>query len=183
MPPQNSDHVQWFAEELQPYEHRLRAHLQQRFPTLDDIDDVVQESYLKVLRRKMDGNLRSARGLFFTIARNLAFDTFRRRRRAPFVRDEANAAPFVAEDRPGVVETACLDQELALLAEAIAALPPRCREILTLRKIHGLSHKEIARRLGVSERLVNHDVGHGVRRCAAFLQARGVDVGKELQAS
>jgi RNA polymerase sigma-70 factor (ECF subfamily) len=180
MPQQNPDQAQWFAEELHPYEPTLRAYLEQRFPTLQDVDDVVQESYLQLLRRRMQGRLGSARGFMFVVARNLALQTFRRRRRAPFAGVESQAVPGVAEDRPGIAETACLDQELALLAEAIAALPPRCREVLTLRKIHGLSHREIAERVGLSERQVNHEVGQGVRRCAAFLQARGLDVGKGL---
>lgn len=176
MPPPNSDHVQWFAEEVQPCEPTLRAYLQRRFPTLGEVDDVVQESYLKLLRRRTEGNFRFARGTLFTVARNLALDIFRRRRRAPFAADAGELAPHVAADTPGIAETACLDQELALLAEALDTLPPRCREVLVLRKFEGLSHREIAQRLGLSERRVNYEVGHGIRRCADYLQARGVEV-------
>lgn len=183
MSQQNPDQLQWFARELHPYEPTLRAYLAQRYPTLQDVDDVVQESYLKLLRRRMDGNLTSARGFLFTVAQNLARDMFRRRRRAPFVDDDGRAAATVADERPGTADALCRSQELALLAEAIDALPPRCREVLTLRKIHGLSHKEIAQRLGLAERLVNHEVGQGVRRCAAYLQARGLSVAKERAAS
>ncbi|MFO1448281.1 MAG: sigma factor-like helix-turn-helix DNA-binding protein [Opitutaceae bacterium] len=50
----------------------------------------------------------------------------------------------------------------------------RCRQVLKLRKIYGLSHREIARQLGISERTVNVQVGLGVRRCADFLRNQGV---------
>jgi len=176
MPPPNSDHVQWFAEEVQPCEPTLRAYLRRRFPTLGEVDDVVQESYLKLLHRRAAGNFRFARGMLFTVARNLALDIFRRRQRAPFVAEAAEVLPEVPAETAGIVETVCLDQELALLAEAMATLPPQCREVLTLRKFHGLSHREIAARLGLSERRVNHEVGSGIRRCADYLQARGVAV-------
>ncbi len=176
MPPPNPDHLQWFAEEVQPCEPTLRAYLRRRFPTLGEVDDVVQESYLKLLHQRTAGNFRFARGMLFTVARNLALDIFRRRRRAPFVADPGDAARQVAAEVPGIVEAVCLDQELALLAEAMATLPPRCREVLTLRKFHGLSHREIAVRLGLSERRVNHELGTGIRRCADYLQARGVAV-------
>lgn len=174
MPPPHPDHVQWFAEEVQPCEPTLRAYLQRRFPTLGEVDDVVQESYLKLLRQRTAGNFRFARGTLFTVARNLALDIFRRRRRAPFVADAGHLARQVPVESPGIAEAACLDQELALLAEALEALPPQCREVLTLRKFHGLSHREISRRLGLSERRVNHEVGNGIRRCADYLQARGI---------
>ena len=83
----------------------------------------------------------------------------------------------VLEDRPGVAETVAHDQELSLLAEAIQALPPRCRHVLTLRKIYGLSHREIAARFGVSEHTVNAQIAIGVLRLRDWLRARGVTHG------
>lgn len=174
VPPQDSETARWFAEEVQPHEPVLRSYLRRKFPALQDVDDVVQESFLRVLRARIDGNLRSARGFLFTAARNAALDVFRRRR-PEFHGTIVEDAPLrVLEDRPGVAETVIHDQELSLLAEAIEALPLRCRQVLKLRKIYGLSHREIARQLGISERTVNVQVGLGVRRCADFLRNQGV---------
>lgn len=174
VPPQDSETARWFAEEVQPHEPILRSYLRRKFPALQDVDDVVQESFLRVLRARIDGNLRSARGFLFTAARNAALDVFRRRR-PEFHGTIVEDAPLrVLEDRPGVAETVIHDQELSLLAEAIEALPLRCRQVLKLRKIYGLSHREIARQLGISERTVNVQVGLGVRRCADFLRNQGV---------
>src|SRR5262245_21476687 len=53
----------------------------------------------------------------------------------------------VLDDTSGVVDVVTRRQEQTLLAEAIRTLPERCREVLILRKIHGLSQKEIAARL------------------------------------
>jgi RNA polymerase sigma-70 factor (ECF subfamily) len=80
----------------------------------------------------------------------------------------------VLEDRPGIADAVARDQELQLLAEAIQALPERCRQVITLRKLHGLSHREIAQRLGITENTVNAQVAIGVLRLRDLLQARGV---------
>ena len=61
-----------------------------------------------------------------------------------------------------------------IYAEAIQALPQRCRQVLTLRKIHGLSHREIATRLGISEHTVNAQVAIGVLRLRDHLRAHGI---------
>ena len=174
MPPLESETARWFAEEVQPHEAILRAYLRRKFPTLTDIDDVVQESYLKIVRAKINGQLHSARGFLFTAARNIALDFFRRRRTNRHESIVEDAYLNVLEDKPGVAETVSRTQELGLLAQAIESLPHRCRLVLKLRKIYGLSHREIAAQLGISERTVNVQVGHGVRRCAEYLQARGV---------
>lgn len=59
-----------------------------------------------------------------------------------------------------------------MLAEAMRSLPVRCREVLILRKIHGLAQKEIAQRLGISENTVESLVSRGLRRCASYLRPR-----------
>ena len=53
-----------------------------------------------------------------------------------------------------------------MLQQAIAHLPDRCREVLTLRKIQGLPQREVAERLGLSESTVEKHVSAGIRRCA-----------------
>jgi RNA polymerase sigma-70 factor (ECF subfamily) len=174
VPPLESETSRWFAEEVQPHEPILRAYLRKKFPTLRDIDDVVQESYLKIVRAKINGRLHSARGFLFTAASNVAHDFFRRRGSNLHEGIVEDAHLNVLEDKPGVAETVSRAQELDLLAHAIESLPLRCRQVLKLRKIYGLSHKEIAAQLGISERTVNVQIGHGVRRCAEYLQARGV---------
>ena len=62
------------------------------------------------------------------------------------------------------------DQDLELLTQAIQLLPQRCRQVLTLRKIYGLTQKQIAARLGISEHTVEAQVGIGIRKCTEFLQ-------------
>ena len=61
-----------------------------------------------------------------------------------------------------------------ILTKAIQSLPDRCRQVLTLRKIYGLSQKEIAASLGIAEHTVEAQVATGMRRCAIFLARFGL---------
>lgn len=171
------DDARWFAAEVQPYDGVLRGWLRAKFPTLVDVDDVMQEAQARVLQIRAVDPLRAhaIKPLLFTIARNLALDELRRRQIVPMytLPDETDPAALV-DDAPGVGEMVSRRQELALLAEAIQALPERCRQILTLRKIYGLPQKEVARQLGISEHTVEAQVGIGMHRCADFLSRLGL---------
>src|SRR5258708_32324969 len=84
-------------------------------------------------------------------------------------------ASSVYSDGANAAEIASLNQELEVLAAALAGLPDRCRHILRPRRIHGLSPKEIAGQLSISEHTVEKQVGIGLKKCVEFMQRRGVD--------
>ena len=173
MPPQNLDQARWFADEVQPHESALRAYLRNHFPTLD-ADDLVQESYLKLLRVPQPRGIASAKAYLFTVARNAALAIFRQRQ----VRREISVNDLepsnILHSSHDVVESVNARQELALVAEAIDGLPGRCREIVMLRALHGFSHGEIAAKLGLSENTVRVQVMRGMQKCTQFLHKRGL---------
>jgi RNA polymerase sigma-70 factor (ECF subfamily) len=170
----NGEATRWFAEEVQPHEPSLRSYLRNKFPDHPDIDDLVQETYARLLQAREQHPVRSPKSFLFATARNAAFDFFRRRKIAAIDGIAEIDRLSVLEERPGVAETVCHAQELELLDQAIAALPERCRQVLTLRKIHGQSHREIAGKFGISEHTVNAQIAIGVLRLRDFLRARGV---------
>src|SRR3954470_13868141 len=83
MPPQNPELARWFSEEIQPHESALRAFLRARFPSLVDIDDMVQESYARLLRMRAKGEIDNPKSYLFATARNAALDFFRHRSVVP----------------------------------------------------------------------------------------------------
>ena len=78
-----ADHSRWFSEELEPHAADLKSYLRGSFPSVRDVDDVVQESYLRVWRRQLLQPLTSARSFLYQVARNLAIDTLRREAVSP----------------------------------------------------------------------------------------------------
>ncbi len=170
----HSDDNRWFTEEVQPLEPGLRSYLRYRFPGVDEMDDVVQESFVRVLKARAKGPIRSAKDFLFAVARNTVRDVIRRRTAAHLVPLTELHELSVAEDAPGIREQVSRRQELAFLADAIQALPVRCQQVFLLRKIQGLSQKEIAAQLGISENTVESLVAKGARRCASYLRDRGL---------
>src|SRR5687767_11554229 len=137
---------QWFSQEVKPYEPALRAYLSKRFPSLPDHDDLVQETYTRLLHARASGRLTYAKAFLFTVARNVAIDLFRRRRTTTLQSISEFAELPVLEEAPGVVETIDRQQRLEMLIEAVEALPDRCRQVMMLRHLDGLAYKEIAER-------------------------------------
>jgi RNA polymerase sigma factor (sigma-70 family) len=164
----------WFVEEVHAHDSSLRSYLRGAFPAVRDVDDVVQESYLRVWRARPAEPIRSARAFLFRVARHLALDWLRHEKASPVDGVTDLAALSVVDHRLGVAETAGQREETALLLAAIDALPPRCREIVILRKLRGLPQKEIATQLGLSEQTVQVQVARGVRKCEDYLRRRGV---------
>lgn len=169
-----NDQSRWFAEEVLPHEQPLRSYLRQSLPSLADVDDLVQDCFARMLRAKNTGTVRAPKPLLFAIARNAVRDFIERKGRAQLIPITENAECAVLEGDSDVVELVCRKQELALLSEAIRSLPERCREVLLLRKIKGLSQREIAALLGIAEHTVEALAAKGTRRCADYLRARGM---------
>jgi RNA polymerase sigma-70 factor (ECF subfamily) len=164
----------WFAEEVHPHDSQLRAFVRGSFPDVRDVDDVVQESYLRIWKRHGRHPVASVKAFLFKIARHLALNKVRHQRVSPFVVVTDFTVSSVIDSKPDTAERVCSHEEIQILFAAIDALPGRCREVYILRKLKGLSQKEIARTMGISEQTVEVQIVRANRRCAAFLQARGV---------
>jgi RNA polymerase sigma-70 factor (ECF subfamily) len=164
----------WFAEEVRPHEGALRGYLRQSFPAVRDIEDVVQESYLRAWKTRAVQPIRSMRAFLFTVARRIALNVVDRQKTADTIAVGDMAALPVLSDGPGVAERVCQEEHLALLVEALGTLPARCREITVLRKLQGIPQREVAARLRLSEKTVEEQVARGMRRCQEYFRRRGV---------
>lgn len=174
MATENLEQARWFEEEVHPHGSDLRSYLRRTFPAVRDVDDVVQESYLRVWTACAAQPIRCARGFLFKVARHLALDLVRRDRAAPFSAVRDFDALSVVADKSHAADALSTQEKIQLVAEAIATLPARCREIVVLRKLHGLPQRDVAARLRLSERTVEVQVAKGVKRCEQFLRARGI---------
>jgi RNA polymerase sigma-70 factor (ECF subfamily) len=169
MPPP-TESARWFAVQLLPHEPMLRAWLASRFPGFAEIDDIIQDAYVQVLAARARGaDLRSPKAFLFATARHRAIDLLRLRATHRTESLAETDALNVLDDADGIPESVARHQELELLTQAIQSLPKRCRQVLTLRRLYGLSQREIAARLGISENTVEHQVTIGVRKCTEFL--------------
>ncbi len=173
MPSSDSESSRWFAEEVLPHEPALRAWLRTRFPAASDADDLVQEAYARLMQAYATGPIACPRAFLFVTARNLALNQLRHRR---VERPEGAAeldALSVADERIGIPEALAQAEELQVLIRAIESLPDRCRQVVTLRKIYGLSQKETAEHLGISEHTVEAQGTIGLHKCIEYFCRHG----------
>lgn len=184
MPPEQTDHARWFTEEVQPHDASLKRYLRRSFPAVHDVEDLVQESYLRVWRRQLvhpisevTGSVTaSVKSFLFQVARRLAIDALRRRRASPIAPDVVPdfESSSVVDHGPTSRDAACTQQEFELLLDAIDALPARCREVIILRKLQGRSTAETAEALGISEETVHVHTRRGLHRVQEALRRAGV---------
>jgi RNA polymerase sigma factor (sigma-70 family) len=163
----------WFQNEVRPHETEMRRRLLE-MSAPDDIDDLVQEAFLRLLKMREKAPVFHPRALLLGIARNAALDLYRRKKRSRTNPLGENEQLDVPDDGPSTQDIVSLRQENVLLEEAIRNLPGRCRDVLVLRRLEGLSQKEAAERLKISVKTVDAQLTRALKRCAGYLSKHGV---------
>ena len=171
--------VAWVGSHVLPHEGAVRAWLRRSRLPADEIDDLIQEAYCKLCDLEAVDHIPQPAAYFFRTVRNLLTD---RLRRAQIVRIETvaeiDAFPGHAEElSPERIITA--RHELDRVRRLIRALPGRCRQVIELRKVHGLSQREIGRRLNISESVVENEGVKGMRLLLQALRAEDGDGKRE----
>lgn len=145
----------------------LKRFLRRFFACTADVEDIMQEAFLKAYEAEHVTEIKQPRAFLFKTAKNLALNeqAKRRNRRTDAVADlEALTVLFdVHADSRDEPETQALIQEQLVLAQsAIDELTPRVREVFELRKVYGLKQREIAERLGISQSTVEKHIAKGL---------------------
>lgn len=146
-----------------PHEARLRLWLKGMGISEDEVNDIVQDAYVQIARLDSVAHIRDGKSYFFQTAKSVFIQKIRRARIVPIGQlTEIDAATLSDED-PGPERHLSARQELARVRALIDGLPDRCRIIFEMRRIQGLPQKEIARRLGVSENVVEMQAVRGLK--------------------
>ena len=145
----------WFVREVLPLEAALMHFLRRSWPNKSELDDLRQEVYVRVCEAARKEIPHPAKPFVFAVARNLLVDRVRREHVVSIETVSDLDALGVAVEEPGPDRNAMARQELRRLQTALDQLPPRAREAVLLRKIEGLSYREIALRMGIGEDTVS----------------------------
>jgi len=158
-----ADRTKWLARHILPHEPALRAWLRRRAVAGLETDDVIQETYAILAALAAVDHIESPRAYAFQTAQSVIL---RHLRRAQIVRidamDDVDLQHAVA-DEPSPERQVSDRQDLRRVAELTASLPGKCREAFLLRKVDGLSQRDIAQRMGISESTVEKHIARGLR--------------------
>ena len=155
------------------HESFLRRFLTRFLSRPQDIEDVVQDAYLKARCAEEKQVINSPKAFLFRIARNEALKELRKksRRITDYIEDLSNRE--LASEAASVEEQVAASERMAVFCQAAASLPTQCRRAFLLRKVYGFSHKEIAERLGISMSTVEKHMAKGLQRSSAFMRDKG----------
>jgi RNA polymerase sigma factor (sigma-70 family) len=147
---------QWIADHILPWEAEVRRWLSRYTRTLyaDDIDDLIQEAYAKLWSSDFS-HVKDGRRFLYTVVRNTLHDQLRRAR---IVQIECVAEIDTLDfgEVPGPERLVSARQQFEQLLEVLKTLTPQRRTVYQLRKFEDLPLREIAQRLGVTEKTVEN---------------------------
>jgi RNA polymerase sigma-70 factor (ECF subfamily) len=155
--------AQWVAAEILPHEGAARRWLTSRWRNSIDVDEVIQETYCRIASLSSIDQIRNGRAYFFRTANTVAIDTMRHARVANAVPVKENDWLNVLDDEPLADRVVEANQELERVNSLLSKLSWTCRRVIELRRLEGLSQKETARQLGVSESVVENHIVRGIR--------------------
>lgn len=169
--------VAWVAKEVMPHEPAVRRWLARSRVPIDQIDDFIQEAYCKLSALASIEHIQRPDAYFFQTVRSLVTQKIRQARIVSIETfTEIESLPVLSDD-PSPERIVAARRELAEVLRLIGELPARCRQVVRMRKIDGLSQKEISLRLGITETMVENDVVKGMRLISGALKKSGtVDV-------
>jgi RNA polymerase sigma-70 factor (ECF subfamily) len=153
----------WLARKVLPHEMALRSWLKQRRVVGLEIDDIVQETYAKILSLDSIDGILDPRTYTYQIAYSILVSHVRRSRIVS-IRATGDIERLGAEAPGPSPERVLADRdELRELAAAITSMPRKTRVVFVLRRVEGLDHKDIANRLGISKKAVEKRMTQGIR--------------------
>jgi len=137
-----------------------------------EIEDIVQETYVRVCQIENKEEIREPRSFLFKTARNLALDHIKRAESRLADSIEETGESGIGETERIADETfdqVASNEEFSLFCQAVRQLPMQCRRAFILKKVYGHSQREIAKNMDLSESTVEKHIAQGVKRCAYFM--------------
>ena len=142
--------------------------LNQNWRNKSELEDLRQDVYARILEKVESGLPEHTKAFVLTTARNLLIDRVRREHIVPIEAMADLEGLNTVDDAPGADRTVIARDTLRRLQIALDKLPPRCREVVMLRRVEGLSRQEIATRMGISEKTVAAHMTNGMCALANF---------------
>ena len=154
-----AERITWFKARILPHEGALRVRMRRAAGTEADLDDLVSEALVRAYGADDWAGIADGRHYLFRIARNVLIDNARRNALVSFD-SVADLDDSQADSRTETGISA--RDELRQVQRAIEAMPPQCRRVFVLRRVHERSIGEIAAEMELSVSTVEKHLGKAV---------------------
>lgn len=154
------------------YRSSLKRFIGRFMRTPPDIEDIAQEAFLRAYAVERKRPIEQPKSFLFRIAKHVALSELARKSRqiTDYIEDSVDST--VIHTVSSAEEEISARQTLGLHCEAVAELPPQCRQVYLLRKVHGLSHKEISEQLGIAVSTVEKHLIKAVEQCDRYIREK-----------
>lgn len=151
----------------------LKAIVSRYLKRPEDIEDIVQETFVRTYEAKQKSQILNLRAYFYKTARNLSLKhlALHTNKVVDYLGDLGILEVY--DSRAPLENQIEAHEQFSIFCEAVRELPLQCRRVFILRKIYGLSHEEIAERLNITVSTTNQHLAKGVARCALYMRERG----------
>lgn len=161
---------EYIADEFLKYRRVISSLLSKIRPlaSIQDIEDVLQETYINTYQSSLKQKIRFPKAFMVKTAIRLANRHINLSQRADCdadieQRSDESLAFYSASEFSSQTEQEVLNREdFGFLCEAVNELPEKCRQVFVLKKVYGLSQREIAEKLSISESTVEKHVAKGL---------------------
>nr|CDQ33437.1 putative RNA polymerase sigma factor FecI [Virgibacillus halodenitrificans] len=153
------------------HSRELVGYLAGKLDTPELAADLCQEVYLRLQRARLTQPLANPRAYLFRIARNLLIDHQRQARARPETIPLEDTTTGLACARPCPEADVCQAQRLACVRTCLRRQPRHVRQALLWHRLEGLPQREIAARLGVSERMAGRYIEQALHACRQAIGA------------
>jgi RNA polymerase sigma-70 factor (ECF subfamily) len=136
-----------------------------------DVEDLLQDVFLRAYAAEARQHIDHPKAYLFRAARNIALNELasRKTRSVRSVEDFDDPDVIGSDMQPGVEQQVAARQRLGLFARALDSLPEQCRRVMVLRKVEGMSQREISQTLGIAESTVEKHLIKGMILTREFM--------------
>ena len=135
-----------------------------------DIEDVVQNTYLKARCAEENQVISSPRSFLFRIAQNEALKELRKKSRRITDYIEDLDGPDSVRGAAAAEDEVIARQRLGIFCQSVLEMTPKCRRAFLMCKVYGMSYKDIAAQLGITVSGVEKHVARGLAICNAYVE-------------
>ncbi len=151
-----------FSEIFRRYHGPLFLHALKMLQDDEQAKDIVQEMFAVLWAKHTEVNVRgSLEGYLFTAVKNRILDHFAHQKVVDKYTDSLNS--FIEAGEIAVDDVLIAKQLKALIEKEIALLPAKMREIFELSRMEGLSHKQIAEKLRITEHTIKSQLSNAAK--------------------